>query len=77
MTATALRDGRVWWGDSEHLLAGIFDLLAGANWQRGGGKGTRPKPIRRPTDKAQETRYVGKAISLDEARKRSKRAKAS
>lgn len=36
------------WNENEHLLAHIADLLAGGNWQRSGGKGQRPKPIKRP-----------------------------
>lgn len=36
------------WSMDTHLLAYIGDLLAGANWQRGGGKGDKPKPIPRP-----------------------------
>lgn len=36
------------WGLEHHLLALIADLLAGANWQRGGGKGSKPRPIPRP-----------------------------
>ena len=36
------------WGTSEELLASILDTLAGANWQRGGGKGQRPTPVSRP-----------------------------
>ena len=57
------------WTDTEHLLAGIFDLLAAGNWQRQHGKGHRPKPIRRPGDKAGQTRY-GTVVPLSEARKR-------
>lgn len=38
------------WTTGEHLAALIADQLAAANWQRGGGKGTRPKPILRPSD---------------------------
>lgn len=34
------------WQVDTHLLAHVAFLLAGANWQRGGGKGTRPKPIK-------------------------------
>lgn len=33
---------------TDHLLAAVVDLLAGANWQRGGGKGRKPKPVKRP-----------------------------
>lgn len=36
------------WSASDYLLANIFDLLAGANWQRGGGKGRKPQPFPRP-----------------------------
>lgn len=35
------------WGPTEHLLAGVFDVLQVANWQRT-GKGSRPKPLPRP-----------------------------
>lgn len=36
------------WGVTEHLLAAAVDALNGANWQRGGGKGKHPKPVKRP-----------------------------
>lgn len=36
------------WTADTHLLARIADLLASGNWQRGGGKGPRPKPIKMP-----------------------------
>jgi hypothetical protein len=36
------------WSDDTYLLADAVDLLQGGNWQRGGGKGSRPKPVRRP-----------------------------
>lgn len=40
---------KVQWGDSEHLLADIRDLLNGGNWQRGHKKGSRPpEPLPRP-----------------------------
>lgn len=29
------------------LLSTVVDTLAGANWQRGGGKGARPQPLMR------------------------------
>lgn len=38
------------WSTSEYLLAQILDLTAGGNYQRGGGKGRRPKPVPRPGD---------------------------
>lgn len=49
-TALALeRHGAtVRWSLTDHLLAVIADALHNANWQRGGGKGTRPQAIPRP-----------------------------
>lgn len=48
------------WSTESHLLAHIVDVLAVANYQRGGGKGTRPKPISRPGSEPKTTR-TGKA----------------
>lgn len=36
------------WGLQEQLLAGIFDVLRIGNWQRGGGKGQKPRLMPRP-----------------------------
>lgn len=36
------------WSVTDHLLAAIAFHVAAANWQRGGGKGRRPKPIKPP-----------------------------
>lgn len=47
------------WRLEHHLLALIVDLLAGANWQRGGGKGGKPKPLRRPGVKPEGTERMG------------------
>lgn len=56
------------WEDRDYLLAYAVDLLAGANWQRGGGKGRQPQPLRRPGDENVE-RYGGKTTySVDEMR---------
>ena len=38
------------WSTTDYLLAAAADALAAGNWQRGGGKGRRPKPIPRPGD---------------------------
>ncbi len=40
------------WGTLEELTATVVDVLQGANYQRGGGKGRAPQPIKRPYDKA-------------------------
>ncbi|WP_431881578.1 hypothetical protein [Micromonospora chalcea] len=44
----------------------VVDLLAGANWQRAGGKGPKPKPINRPDARAEKRRreYVGRLQRL-------------
>lgn len=59
------------WGLQEHLLAGMFDLLATANWQRGGDEfAKRPDRLPRPgiksTAEAGETLARGKAVSIEE-----------
>lgn len=36
------------WSLTDQLLAATLDTLRGANWQRSGGKGAKPKPIPRP-----------------------------
>lgn len=51
------------WTMPVQLLARISDLIASGNWQRGGGKGAKPRPIPRPEQK----RRVGAgSMSLDE-----------
>lgn len=36
------------WGPTDHLLAAVFDAVNVGNWQRGGGRRQRPKPLQRP-----------------------------
>jgi hypothetical protein len=43
------------WTFDRHLLAGIFDVLQFANYQRNHGKGPAPKPVIRPTTAARRT----------------------
>lgn len=47
-TARAILGPAADWSDDTHLLASLLDLTAGANWQRGNGKGPKPKPVQRP-----------------------------
>jgi hypothetical protein len=54
------------WTSTEYLLANAVDALQGANWQRGGGKGARPKPIVRPG--SNDRKHFGKARSIGETR---------
>lgn len=72
-TTRALHGPSVAWGDSEHLLALIVDLLAGANWQRSGGKSPKPKPIPRPGRALLDeevTRLGSGSWSIDEMRQK-------
>ncbi len=48
--ARSMHGQRATWSSTEYLLAAAVDALAAANWQRGGGKGRKPKPIPRPGD---------------------------
>jgi hypothetical protein len=58
------------WDVKAHLLAGVFDLLAAANWQRGGDEhAKRPERLPRPgvTKQAEgETMARGKPVSIEE-----------
>jgi hypothetical protein len=54
------------WSQTHELLAAILDTLRAGNWQRSGGKGTRPKPMRRP---GRDNRYrLGTAVGIAEMR---------
>jgi hypothetical protein len=44
------------WGVPELLLRQIDLRLAGANWQRSGGKGQKPKPVPLPDDRSRGDR---------------------
>lgn len=55
MLAIAPRQPIEAWDTNSYLLANLADLLAGGNWQRGGGKGARPKPLKRPKAGTGET----------------------
>lgn len=46
------RKPRSWWKGPEHeLLAGVLYAIECGNYQRGGCKGTEPKPIKFPEDR--------------------------
>jgi hypothetical protein len=61
----ALSGGESLWTLEAQLLAQIADLLAGANWQRSGGKSQKPKPIKRPGVTGDEQTF-GSARSREE-----------
>ncbi|GGN39438.1 hypothetical protein FHR83_006718 [Actinoplanes campanulatus] len=51
------------WGVNEFLLRQIDLRLAGANWQRGGGKGQKPKPVELPKQKVPRTKPAGPDVA--------------
>lgn len=63
-------DEAIEWGLTEHLLAGTIDLLAWANYQRAGGQGSKPRPIKRPGVTDNDRRHGGATgLSTDEAKR--------
>lgn len=61
----AIRGEVASWRLSDHLLAGIVDLLAVANWQRGGRKaGPRPKSVPRPGAEPRTQRFGSDPIPI-------------
>lgn len=58
-------DSVIDWTTETELLAAAVDRLAAANYQRGGGKGSKPKPVKRP-----EYRKPRTAAQTDRIKKR-------
>ena len=54
------------WTTGEHLTAVAADVLIGANWQRAGGKGAKPKPLDRPGDIKKAQDRTARAVSQAE-----------
>ena len=52
----------VQWSPELHRLTDVFEVLNAANWQRG-GRGPKPKPVRRPGFKSGE--QMGKPVSFE------------
>lgn len=53
------------WSLTDHLMAGVIDLLTVANWQRGGKKaGPKPKPFPRPGVKDNRQQFGKGAIPI-------------
>lgn len=58
------------WGLTEHLLATIADALHMGNWQRGGGRGRRPRPIPRPGNDCKKVTKFGGTTTMTFAQAR-------
>lgn len=70
-TTCSVYGDKALWGTKEELLAICADALIAANWQRGGGKGRRPKPINRPYDDEEKTTKAKAALARAEAKAKS------
>lgn len=55
------------WDSAGYLLANVIDILQGANWQRTGKKGDKPKPFPRPdpVKKAKKEKLLQQLRNLD------------
>jgi len=40
-----------WWTPEIDFLGAVLTAIQWGNWQRGGGKGDKPQPVKRPTEK--------------------------
>lgn len=59
------------WSTEAHLLALVAETLSWANYQRGMGKGAKPKPVPRPADiKAKTDEHTKKLLQAKEAERR-------
>lgn len=74
------RHPKTWpWGVDTEFLAAILFVLQGANWQRSGGKGEKPKHVKRPKDGPElidtevSTDARKKALDDEIARRRARR----
>jgi len=43
-----------WWTPDHDFLAAVLTSLQWANWQRGGGRGDKPTPVKRPLEKPKQ-----------------------
>jgi len=58
-------NGAAPWSRLEVLMASQIDSTRAGNWQRGGGKGPKPKPIKVPGYDTNE-QVIGKPLPIDE-----------
>lgn len=40
-----------WWTPDHDFLAAVLTAIQWGNWQRGGGRGDKPAPVKRPAEK--------------------------
>ncbi len=57
-----------WWTPELDFLGAVLTAVQWGNWQRAGGKGDKPKPIKRPKEKPRKR--VETTITADELKTR-------
>lgn len=68
------RKPQSWWVTPElQILAGILFAAEGANWQRGGGQGKAPTPVKFPEDKQIQVKDIDELTARKEAIKARRR----
>lgn len=55
-----------WWTPQLDFLGAVLNAIQWGNWQRGGGKGEKPKPVKRPAAKKQSKNGPKSAKELKE-----------
>lgn len=45
-----------WWTPELDFIGAVLTAIQWGNWQRGGGKGDKPKPVKRPKEKPKKVR---------------------
>ena len=61
-----------WWTPEIEFIAAVLTATQWGNWQRGGGKGDKPKPVKRPKEKPRARVKVDPRSAQDLAEKRRK-----
>jgi hypothetical protein len=75
----ARHPGSWWWTPDTDFFAAILAAIQAGNWQRGGGKGPQPEPIKRPSDDQPKVPDVNEleaqrnALRAELARRRARR----
>lgn len=67
---------RSWWWTPDHDFASaVLSTLRWGNWQRGGGKGPKPEPVKKPKEK-RKPRVKADPVSADELAEKRRKLKA-
>ena len=59
-----------WWSPQIEFLGAVLTAVQWGNWQRGGGRGDKPKSVQRPVDKPKSSAVPPKSAAELEERKK-------